>query len=159
MYLQSLVIVIGYRLSTFDNAGLTTNPTLLQAKYIAWTQTELDYSIIAATIPILRPFVKTLATNYGASVADGFGSELGSSYINDPSSHVASNTYEMHTWRPKGKADYKYRVWTNNKAVDVVDKIGPAGKRDAVCREDASSVRSNNSRRMIIQQDIEWEVK
>lgn len=75
-----MFIAIGFRLYAFDEAGLTVNPTLLESVFIVWTQAELNFSIVAATVPVLRRFVSGLATYYGAldqnKATDGTGHEL-----------------------------------------------------------------------------------
>jgi hypothetical protein len=137
-----LIIAIACRLANFDANGLPTNPTLLQAKYIAWTQTELAYSIIAATIPRLRPFIMNLSTNYGGPQANGYGG-YGSSYRNETSGNQ-SGSFQMTSLRPKGKGDeYKFRIWS--------DGVPPK-------TTDAASVGSGDSKRMIIKKNLEWEV-
>jgi hypothetical protein len=134
-----LIITIACRLASFDANGLTTNPTLLQAKYIAWTQTELAYSIIAATIPRLRPFIKNLSTNYGATQTNGYGY----GYHNKTSGDQ-SGSFQMTGLRPKGKGDeYNYRIWSGGVPPKTTD---------------AASVGSSDSKRMIIQKNLEWEV-
>ncbi|PMD54804.1 uncharacterized protein K444DRAFT_596532 [Hyaloscypha bicolor E] len=131
-----LIIAIGFRLATFNVAGLTTNPTILQAEYITWTQTELAYSIIAATIPRLRPFIKKLATNYGASPANGYGA----GHANETGGDQQSGSFQMLTLRPKGKGDeYNYRIWSGG----------------VPRRNNGASV---DSQRMIIKKDLVWEV-
>ena len=136
---RSLIVAIGFRLATFNVAGLTTNPTILQAEYITWTQTELAYSIIAATIPRLRPFIKKLATNYGANPANGYGG----GHANETGDEQQSGSLQMLTLRPKGKGDeYNYRIWSG----------GVPGKTDV------ASVGSCDSQHMIIQKDLAWEV-
>jgi hypothetical protein len=133
---RSLIIAIGFRLATFNVAGLTTNPTILQAEYITWTQTELAYSIIAATIPRLRPFIKKLATNYGASPANGYGA----GHANETGDDQQSGSFQMLTLRPKGKGDeYNYRIWSGG----------------VPRRNNGASV---DSQRMIIKKDLVWEV-
>jgi hypothetical protein len=144
-----LIIAIAFRLATFNTLGLTTNPTFLQDKFIVWTQTELCYSIMAATIPSIRPFIKTLATNYGATPANGYGSGYGSGHRNGTDGDTQSGTYQMSNLRPKGKGDeYKYRVWSG--ATDEEPR--------AVRRADAASVGSSDSQRMMIKKDLTWEV-
>jgi hypothetical protein len=144
--IYSLIITIGFRLSTFSSVGLTTNPTFLQAEFIVWTQTELCYSIIAATIPSIRPLMRVLATNYGANVAEGTESSGVRSRTNYSAYLGSSNDIELPTLRPKGKGDdYNYRVW-----VPKTLKIQSTG--------DGGSLTSNDSQKMIIKQDVEWEV-
>jgi hypothetical protein len=134
-----LIIAIACRLADFDANGLTTNPTLLQAKYIAWTQTELAYSIIAGTIPRLRPFIRNLSTNYGATQSNGYG--YGS---NNETSGGHSGSFQMTSLRPKGKGDeYKYKIWSGGVPPKTTD---------------TASVGSSDSKRMIIKKNIEWEV-
>jgi hypothetical protein len=136
---RSLIVAIGFRLATFNVAGLTTNPTILQAEYISWTQTELAYSIIAATIPRLRPFIKKLATNYGANPANCFGA----GQANETGDEQQSGSLQMLTLRPKGNGDeYNYRIWSG----------GVPG------RNDVASVGSCDSQHMIIKKDLVWEV-
>jgi hypothetical protein len=135
-----LIIAIACRLANFDANGLPTNPTLLQAKYIAWTQTELAYSIIAATIPRLRPFIRNLSTNYGAPQANGYRYGYGS---HTGTSENQSGSFQMTSLRPKGKGDeYKFRIWS--------DGVPP--------KTDSASVGSSDSKRMIIKKNTEWEV-
>lgn len=141
-----MIIAIAFRLANFNTVGLTTNPTFLQDKFIVWTQTELGYSIMAATIPSLRPFIKTLATNYGATPANGYGSGYGSGTGNGTDGDTQSSAYQMSNLRPKGKGDeYKYRIWSG-------------GESSAANRADAASVGSSDSQRMIIKKDLIWEV-
>jgi hypothetical protein len=147
--LRSLIIPIAFRLANFNTVGLTTNPMLLQDKFIVWTQTELSYSIIAAIIPSLRPFIKTLATNFGTMTANGYGSGYGSGYGNGTDGDTQSGTYQMSNLRPKGKGDeYKYRIWSG----------GIDGEPRVSNRTDAASVGSSDSQRMIIKKDLVWEV-
>lgn len=149
---DSLIITIAFRLANFNSGGFTTNPTLLQAKFLAWTQTELSYSIMAATIPSLRSFIKSLATNYGSTTVDGYGSTYGSGYANNGAEgDMQSGSYQMHSFRPKGKGDeYKYRIWTT--------KADNSGKSTEVNKTDTGSMASSESQRMIIQKNLVWEV-
>jgi hypothetical protein len=148
-----LIVAVAFRLAGFNTVGLTTNPTLLQDKFIVWTQTELGYSVMAATIPSLRPFIKTLATNYGASPANGYGSGSGSGYGIGTDGDVQSGTYQMSSLRPRGKGDeYKYRIWSARNGG------GTGGEPSAANIADAASVGSDNSQRMIIKKELLWEV-
>ena len=118
-----------------------------------WTQTELSYSIIAATIPSIRPFIKTLATNYGTSPADGYGSGYGTGYGNVSESDNQPGGYELSTLRPKGDGDeYNYRIWSGKSG------SGTEVRPQIVTKADAASVGSSDSQRMIIQKNLAWEV-
>lgn len=75
-----MLFAIIFRLYAFDESGLTVNPTLLESVFVVWTQAELNFSLVACTIPTLRRFVSGLATYYGAldqnKATDGSGHEL-----------------------------------------------------------------------------------
>ncbi|KAK5674398.1 hypothetical protein LTS10_012786 [Elasticomyces elasticus] len=55
-----MIVIVALRLASFNQRGFATDPTLYQAEFISWTSTELNYSLISATIPIIRPFVNNL---------------------------------------------------------------------------------------------------
>lgn len=62
---HSMIIPISFRLVTFHQTGRSSNFTLLDSLFLVWTQTELSYSIVSATIPTMRPFISTLNTHFG----------------------------------------------------------------------------------------------
>jgi len=90
--------------------------------------------------------MKVLATNYGANVTKRSQS-TGVQSRTIRSAHLTSgNDIELPRLRPKEKGDdYNYRVWAAK-----TSKIHATG--------DNGSLTSNDSQRMIIQQDVEWEV-
>jgi hypothetical protein len=61
-----IIVIIAFRLHTFHHSGYTTDFTFLETLYIVLTQTQLNYSLISATIPNLRPIINNLNTHYGA---------------------------------------------------------------------------------------------
>jgi len=61
-----LIVIIGFRLNSFNYTGLTTNFTFYESLYITLTQTQVNYSLISSTIPNLRPIINNLNTHYGA---------------------------------------------------------------------------------------------
>lgn len=61
-----IIVIIAFRLHTFSHSGLTTDFTFAETLYIAITQTQVNYSLISATIPNLRPIINNLNTHYGA---------------------------------------------------------------------------------------------
>ena len=179
--------MIVFRIINFDNPDRIPNPTLFEAGFIIWTQAELCYSLIAATIPTLRPFVTNLNTQFGALGAAegrgdyeyGDGSDQNSHQLSklrsgtksaDPSSakrsftrdpnfattHAAASTLD-------GKSDlYSYGVWTEAATEDESKKRG--GKRifsglvEEKPKGDATSVKSNESKRLVIRKDVTYEV-
>lgn len=73
-----IIAIIGLRLHTFHRAGLTTNFTFLESIYITLTQTQVNYSLISATIPNIRPIINNLNTHYGAMAESTMGSNYNS---------------------------------------------------------------------------------
>lgn len=61
-----IIVLIGLRLYFFDPVNLTGNFTFHETLYITFTQTQVNYSLISATIPNLRPIINNLNTHYGA---------------------------------------------------------------------------------------------
>jgi hypothetical protein len=61
---RRIIILTGLRVSSFDSSAFETNPTLGEARYIALTQCELTYSLLASTFPSTRRFVVDLVTYY-----------------------------------------------------------------------------------------------
>jgi len=146
----SLIITIAFRLANFNTAGLTTNPMLLEDKFIVWTQTELSYSVMGATIPSLRPFVKSLATNYGTGAIDGHGSRYGDGIYDR---YTQSGSYRMSNFRPQDDDDeYQYRIWSSRNCCRSDGEPSEAKKTDA------GSTGSNESERMIVRKNLLWEV-
>jgi hypothetical protein len=78
-----LVILIAFRLHTFNYNNLTTNFTFYESIYVTLTQTQVNYSLISATIPNLRPVIKHLNTHYGAMAESTI---TGSNYNSNPGS-------------------------------------------------------------------------
>lgn len=171
-----MIIAIAFRLKTFSSSGFTVNPTLLQGEFIVWTQTELDYSLISATIPCLRPFVTNLATHYGgfgrSQNADGsYGTNHGSRNVNTNQSYqmntlksanrnTISQDHTVTNTRHSGSAnlDHGNRADVSHvgKKKTIVKPLGyPSEKEDSR----RTSLGSNDSQRMIIRKDITWTVE
>ncbi|KAF2161839.1 hypothetical protein M409DRAFT_69630 [Zasmidium cellare ATCC 36951] len=60
-----IVAFIAARMATFNRDDLT-NFARSESLYLVWTVTQINYSLISATLPIFRPFIKDLSTFYGA---------------------------------------------------------------------------------------------
>lgn len=172
-----MTITIIFRLLTFDKNGRITNFTLLETVFIVWTQTELNYSLISATIPTLRPFVSNFNTQLGGiGNTDGYGYGTGSSTI-----AKSNGSYQMSRLKsvdgskvekeeieddPKdtrlGTTDtYSDDVQHTSEIMDVEDsntngksnKVKLDQPKDDVINGDATSVDSDDSRQMIIRKD------
>ncbi|TEY61421.1 hypothetical protein BOTCAL_0169g00260 [Botryotinia calthae] len=165
-----MIIAISYRLATFDVDGLTTNPMFLEDEFIVWTQSEMNYSVIAAIIPSLRPFVKNLSTYYGQELGGRSGytledsenyqlSNLSSAYRNE-SHHRESRIRE-----DVDPDDYKFRVWANDtgrgarKGKNPGEGCSKSWNKAVEEGTDGVSVGSSDSQRMIIKKDTTWTVQ
>ncbi|RFU35677.1 hypothetical protein B7463_g743, partial [Scytalidium lignicola] len=150
-----VIIFIGYRLATFNSKGLSTNHTFLEDKFIVWTQSELYYSIITATIPSIRPFIKTLATSYGVNLTQPRGSGSGNTFEYPFGSHI----YQLNSLRPQGKVDdYQYRIWSQNKSENQTVNGETITSKNRAGVSDNISIESSDSKKMIIKKDATWEV-
>ncbi|KAK4496525.1 hypothetical protein PRZ48_012505 [Zasmidium cellare] len=82
-----LIPIVALHLTNYNKTGQSTDPTLLESEFMVWTSTELNYSIISATFPILRPLVSNFNTSWG-------GGDWGTvaTYVDSPQgSTIASN--------------------------------------------------------------------
>lgn len=163
----SMIFAIAFRLDAFDEAGWIADPTLLEASFIAWTQSELNYSIISATIPSFQNFLKNLNTQFGGLGVDesgyGDGSASGSRAHrgNNQSFHMSKlrttngsrmeaeeEDYDIGVAKSGGDVGQEHGAASNTSAATVNDGKGA----------DATSIASDESQRMMIRKDITWHI-
>lgn len=169
-----MIVTTAFRIATFDSSGWTTNPTIREDLFIIWTQAELDYSIISATIPILRPFMQNLNSQFGGmgktSNGYGYGYEHGSNrgyqLSNMQSSSKSKTRNEVDPKSTGGldpqPHDYNYEIWANNENQGQVPQERKMERRTPSKDEingDATSVDSNDSQRLIIRKDVTFQVR
>ena len=172
-----LVVIVALRLSSANQFDVVNDPTRRLSQFIAWTSAEMCYSIISATITILRPVVNNLATHYGVGVGggtNGYGYDSGNG-TNDRSakrsrtrgvgdgSGLASFTrskneevLELEDIDRRGgpKVQYSYSLAANKVRGSLgIQNLGPK------YREDNRSVESSDSQKMIIRKDVEWAIE
>ena len=147
---------------------MTIAPALLEDGSIVWTQIELHYSIVSATIRCIRTLNTNLITDYGALLPDATGIYASG---ND-SRKGSSGTYTLSQFRPtlkirldpsgegKGRAvptvvelnktyvGGAYRASANVKS-NLVESINP----------ETNSIGSAHSKRMIIRKHVSWTVE
>ena len=170
---DSMIIPIAFRLATFDERGYTTNPTLLEDHFVVWTQTELNYSLISATIPTLRSVMNSLNTHFGGlGQTTSSGSSYG--YANPPGEYQMSNLRSVdRSNRGDGYTSQKFaasaldgrvneytcHVWAPTTGVDVNNSHADGQRNTAKAGGgDAISVDSNDSRRLIIKRETTFQV-
>jgi hypothetical protein len=166
-----IIITIAFRLATFDEEAWTTNPTFSECLFVVWTQAELNYSIISATIPNLRPVMNSLNTQFGGlgpMSSDYYGSgrrtntnyELSNLRSAASKNSVSKNMANQDSAALEGRSAAKYReVWVSGSNVPGTE--GPADDGRNTTRQisgDATSVGSNDSRRMIIRKDQTFDI-
>ncbi|KAF7511001.1 hypothetical protein GJ744_005547 [Endocarpon pusillum] len=173
-----ILVGIAFRLQNFDYAGLTVNPTLLEAEFIVWSQAELHFSIVAATVPTLRRFVSGLATNYGALDVEKDPNESSyqlRSYGHSPSSgstlksanqqgHLPIQWDEAQLTRTSPCATTEQIRITNEIDLPAVSAWNRSTGNDGISASrvetrDSNSVASNDSLRMIIKKHVAWTVE
>ncbi|TIA12269.1 hypothetical protein D6C80_06951 [Aureobasidium pullulans] len=172
------IIAIAYRLKTFPLDGLLTDPTLTESELVVWTQTELNYSLMSATIPCLRTFVSSLSTNYG-SIRDPkaahtftFSDTVTSRTHSDAA--MASQSFQMNTLKSVEQAHTSTHVPATLQEEDGysygIRGPTPGGAESVKARDvvrlpsmqkdnestDRTSMGSNDSQRMIIKKQVTW---
>ena len=166
---HSLIIPIGFRIATFNTTGLTINPTLLEDRFIIWTQVELSYSLMSATIPVLRPVIKDLVTNYGVlgpeHPARTYGSGQGSHAVSyemsnmrqtlNSSDRPGDGTVQLQPAAKGSKYAYSYGITSPGAGARGVRDDGAAKKANP----DTNSVGSNDSKEMIIKKQLSFAVE
>lgn len=180
-----MIIPISMRLAEFKEAGRSSNFTLLDDLFIVWTQTELNYSLISATIPTLRSFISKLNTQFGGlgegegegAYGNGYskGSSKKSSKLND--SFQMSNLSSVKTQKDTQKVGkpstfkgnllespeiYEYNIQTSSTVPDwsiskASSRGSPSGQN--LMAVDARSVDSNDSQQLMIRKEIMYTVE
>lgn len=170
-----MIITTAFRIATFNSAGWTTDPTIREDLYIVWTQTELSYSIISATIPILRPFMQNLNSQFGGmgKTSSGYGygyghsSQRGYQLSNMKSADRSKVGNEPEPTTSTGALDpqphdYNYEIWSHNGNQQQPPAENKSERRTPSKDEtngDATSVESNDSQRLIIRKDVTFQVR
>ncbi|KXT12444.1 hypothetical protein AC579_7371 [Pseudocercospora musae] len=170
-----IIAIIAARVDSFDRLDLGNFSRGLTI-YIIWTTSQINFSIISTTLPILRPFIKDLTTFYGALRPSEYS---GSDY------RVRSNAFHLSAFRTK-KSDGSYGAdkgsansrnqgsSTKTKDSDAFDFGHPRSALEGITRTEIearearpsrpntrisdNSLETDSSQRMIIRVETEWEV-
>lgn len=163
------IVAIGMRLSTFNANGFSTNPFLLEAQFICWTQSELNWSLIAATIPSFQSFLKNLNTGFGGlglETSYGYGSgRYGTGANRATIKNTANNSFQMASMRSnidntideKRDEEAIGTAHSHSNTQHSLPGIGPVLQRNNSGQDpETRSIGSNESRRMMIRKDVTW---
>lgn len=161
-----MIVIVALRLDAFDRDGLHEDPTIRESQFITWTSTELHYSLVSATIPILRSFMSNLSTNYGAgqgprrsSYGQGTSGSHSRSALRSRDNRASSHVFELRSIagkaiKPPQHLDFeKVNCFPNT--VGSSRAYSSSDTKDT----DAGSTGSNESQKMIIRKDITWQVQ
>lgn len=174
---HSLIIFVALRLASLDLDAANEDPTLRGARYVSWTAAEVNYSIISATIPIIRPFMSNLATNYGGgqgSSNGGYGSGYGgqstvgktgvtsvhaSGSQSFPMRTLSRSKIRASTLQPDHIGEYSVDCLPSDAARSRHHVLNPVDSEALkMSSGDNASVDSDDSQRMIIRKDVSWQV-
>jgi hypothetical protein len=161
-----MILIVALRLAAIDKDGLSEDPTIRESQFITWTSTELHYSLVSATIPILRSFMTNLSTNYGAgqgpaesTYGQGSTGSYDHSALRSRGQHGTSHRFELKSMAGRGTALSQHlnfeKEETLPNAAGSLCVYDPSNAKDT----DAGSTGSNESQKMIIRKDITWKIQ
>ncbi|EFQ98518.1 hypothetical protein MGYG_01545 [Nannizzia gypsea CBS 118893] len=135
-----------FRLTTINGAVDLQDPTLSMVPYVIWTEILLHYSIMAATIPCLKPFFIAFNTGWGQG------------------SHKRTSRYPQYTSGASSKTGTTFsnkfgKIIGSSQADFRNDASGTRCLSHALNREEAPSIESHESQRMIIRETRGWTVE
>ena len=130
------------------------NPTFAAVPASILSQVEMNYSLISATIPCLKPFMRACNSGFlGGPLPRLHGSPYNSAGSYALHSLPSDRTPETNGWR-----DSEQKTWR-----PASSRPGPADPRTVVeqtppgpRREDAESMESRGSEQLIMQHTREW---
>ncbi|KIW33502.1 uncharacterized protein PV07_00348 [Cladophialophora immunda] len=172
-----LVIFIAFRMHTFSQSGYTTEPLLHESSFIAWTQSEMTYSLVSATVPIFHNFLKSLSTGFGGMHATSNGYGYGSGTRSHAHAQDAKS-FQMSKLRSKNKSaampsindDRDEYYGHHAKALTAEQLAGAPAASTTVqwsgggsgirgSNGETTSINSDESQRYMIRKDVQWEVR
>ena len=144
------------RLHYLNIALYSDDPTLLGVFVAVWTQIELDYSIMAGTLPCLGPFMTPFSTSYQTRTPQVLSQRSAENYklhsMSLSSDHRPDDKSTVHTFvRECPQIDERIMRPDQFSHATTVSH-GPGLKNDQ------QSIESMDSQQMIIRKDIEWSI-
>jgi len=182
-----IILPIVWRLHFLRSFLSSSNPTLDGTLVVVNTQIEMNYAIIAATIPCLRPFMTALSTNYGAPAPKTPASNYGSNEysLNSLSGRSKPASRKVASKKRKSFIQLDSREEASEKDIELGGKVvggsgsgggkgnGKRGNGEGtdrwrwdenehtarIARGDGHSMESHESKQMIIERNTEWTVE
>ncbi|KAK0781638.1 hypothetical protein LTR75_014648 [Friedmanniomyces endolithicus] len=141
-----VIIFAAFRLHQLSNFRTSTNPLFDRVLIVVWTQTELAYSLAAATIPILMPFLMGLNTGLGAFDRDNMMIQTQQDSSRDMRSR---SEYGLHSMK-RSHVSRHSQVETQIRGDNVMYKSSVVSPQ-----ADQRSVGSDDSTRVIIRKTVD----
>lgn len=143
---HSLIFFTSMRLGSFNSSGFADDFTLREAPYICWTQAELTYSIIAATIPTARRLMLDFITYYNGGNFNTSESRTGTRTGNSKgglSNNSQGESIQMRSFRSTGgkKSNLGYATVSRlgrAREGDEEGRMGDGESTDMIIRKDIS---------------------
>jgi hypothetical protein len=146
----SVIIPTALRLYYLGLEFSSSDPTLEGVLASVCTQIEMNYAIIAATTPCLRPFMSALSTNYGAPAQTKTSPSAAGTARSDNEFSLSSLSKMSRLGRPEEKG----------KQVSAPKTRWDQSEHHAsVMSGDQHSMESHESKQMIISKNTEWAVE
>jgi hypothetical protein len=110
------------RIQNLNMAGNSTDYTFDVVLAVVFSQVEMHYSLIAATIPCARPFLKALNTGYLATAADQV----------DPTLREQNQRGDSYMLSSKGESDFSKSRVSNRYSATPAAKQSPEDQINAI---------------------------
>lgn len=149
-----IIIPIAFRLANFDERGYSDDPSLRMTLFNVWSQTELTYSIICATIPSLLHFMKGLNTTFGGLKDQN--TSTNSRRRSRPSFPSFNKSFTRS--RTKTELSQRSRRADDEEELTVFETDETARTR-SVDRGGKDSIVSSNSQSLVIQKAVAYSVQ
>jgi hypothetical protein len=141
----SVIVPTAFRLYYLNHELSSSDPTLDGVLASVCTQIELNYAIIAATIPCLRLFMSALNTNWGAPTPSAM------------ETMQSNNGFFFTSWSKMSRLG---RSEEKGKQASVhTTRRNQSEHQASVVSGDQPSMESHESKQMIIYKNTEWAVE
>lgn len=134
------------------------NPAVAYSSVVIWHQVQIGYSLIAATIPCLKSFIKSFDTGFGLEIgysANPYGSQVSRQYGNGTK---GQQSFQMTSLKGSESTKESSPQSLGQLRPEQIKNTTNIYHENEPPREDAS-VTSGNSQEMIIRRDVQWDVR
>ncbi|OCK76745.1 hypothetical protein K432DRAFT_462498 [Lepidopterella palustris CBS 459.81] len=151
-----IIVFAAFRLHYIGRRITSSNPTLDGTIALIWTQVELDYSVMACTIPCLKPFMIAVSTNYG-SIAPSKATINGSAALSKGSKD-SKGSFALSSVNRSKRRNKPVNTELSEQQLRP-DRVYNTTSVTYNGQQDQHSVGSNESTKMIIKKETEWKIE